>query len=122
MMMQPKSKKPDREFTQLYSMAPAKQIRAAVDMPLCYLGGAQTMDNVNTIMREGFDALALGRALIFDPNMINALQSGSVRNSGCTACNQCVTLMYTPEGTRCVLPGGHQGHAANLNTVPASAP
>lgn len=121
MMMQPKSKEPDREFTPLYSMDPAKQIRAAVDMPLCYLGGAQTMDNVNTIMDEGFDALALGRALIYDPNMINALQSGNLRNSGCTACNQCVTLMYTPEGTRCVLPSGHQGHAGELNTVPASA-
>lgn len=121
MMMQPKSKEPDREFTQLYSMDPAKQIRAAVDMPLCYLGGAQTMDNVNTIMDNGFDALALGRTLIFDPNMISALQSGGIRNSGCTACNQCVTLMYTPEGTRCVLPGGNQGHTGELNTVPASA-
>lgn len=121
MMLQPKSKEPDREFRQLYSMETAKQIRAAVDMPLCYLGGAQTMDNVNTVLDAGFDALGLGRSLIFDPNMINALQSGSMRNSGCTACNQCVTLMYTPEGTRCVLPGGNQGHAGDLNTVPASA-
>lgn len=121
MMMQPKSKEPDREFTQLYSMDPATQIRAAVDMPLCYLGGAQTMDNVNKVMGEGFDALGLGRALIFDPNMINALQSGSIRNSGCTACNQCVTLMYTPEGTRCLLPDGNQGHAGELNTIRASA-
>lgn len=121
MMMQPKSKEPAKEFKQLYSMDPAKQIRAAVDMPLCYLGGAQTMDNVNTIMNAGFDALALGRTLIFDPDMINALQSGSIRNSGCTACNQCVTLMYTAEGTRCVLPDGHQGHEGKLNTIPASA-
>ena len=93
MMMQPKSKEPDREFTQLYSMDPAQKIRAAVNMPLCYLGGAQTLDNVNRIMDNGFETLALGRALIFDPNLINALQSGSLRNSGCTACNQCVTLM-----------------------------
>jgi len=121
MMMQPKSKEPDREFRQLYSIDTAREIRAAVDMPLCYLGGAQTMDNVNSIMAEGFDALGLGRALIFDPNLINAMQSGSIRNSGCTACNQCVTLMYTPEGTRCVLPNGHQGHEAELNTAPASA-
>ena len=121
MMMQPKSKEPDREFTQLYSLPPAQQIRAAVDMPLCYLGGAQTMDNVNTIMSEGFDALGLGRALIFDPNLINSLQSGAIRNSGCTACNQCVTLMYTPGGTSCLEVGGHKGHAPELNTIPASA-
>lgn len=119
MMMQPKSKEPDREFKPLYSLETARQIRAAVKMPLCYLGGAQTMDNIESVMGEGFDTIGLGRALIFDPNMISALQSGSIRNSGCTACNQCVTLMYTPEGTRCVLPGGHQGHDAKLNTVPA---
>ncbi|NNC39045.1 MAG: NADH:flavin oxidoreductase [Hyphomonadaceae bacterium] len=120
MMMQPKSKEPDREFTPLYSMPPAKQIRAAVDMPLCYLGGLQNMDNANTIMDEGFDAMGLGRALIFDPGLINALQSGNIRNSGCTACNQCVTLMYTPGGTACVEDGGHKGHAPELNTQPAS--
>ena len=121
MMMQPKSKEPDREFTQLYSMDPALKIRAAVNMPLCYLGGAQTLDNVNRIMDNGFETLALGRALIFDPNLINALQSGSLRNSGCTACNQCVTLMYTPGGTACVEEGGHKGHDPALNIIPATA-
>ena len=121
MMMQPKSKEPDREFTPLYSMDPAKQIRAAVDMPLCYLGGMTNMDNANTIMDEGFDAMGLGRALIFDPGLINALQSGNIRNTGCTACNQCVTLMYTPGGTACVEDGGHKGHAPELNTTPAAA-
>ena len=121
MMMQPKSKEPDREFTQLYSMDPAQKIRAAVNMPLCYLGGAQTLDNVNRIMDNGFETLALGRALIFDPNLINALQSGSLRNSGCTACNQCVTLMYTPGGTACVEEGGHKGHDPALNIIPATA-
>jgi len=121
MMLQPKSKEPAREFKQLYSMDPAQQIRAAVDMPLCYLGGAQNMANVNRVMSEGFDAIGLGRALIFDPNLINVMQAGSLRNSGCTACNQCVTLMYTPGGTACVEEGGHKGHAPELNITPASA-
>ena len=121
MMLQPKSKEPAREFKQLYSMGPAQQIRAAVDMPLCYLGGAQNMANVNRVMSEGFDAIGLGRALIFDPNLINAMQAGSLRNSGCTACNKCVTMMYTPGGTACVEQGGHRGHAPELNTVAASA-
>ena len=120
MMMQPKSKKPDKVFKQLYS-DPAQQIRASVDMPLCYLGGAQNMANVNRVMSKGFEAIALGRALIFDPNLINTMQTGSLKNSGCTACNQCVLLMYTPGGTACVEEGGHKGHAPELNTIPASA-
>jgi 2,4-dienoyl-CoA reductase (NADPH2) len=121
MMLQKKSKEPAREFSQLYSLDTAKQIRAAVDMPLCYLGGAQDMDNIKTVMDEGFDAIGLGRPLIFDPNLINAMQSGNIRNAGCTACNQCVMLMYTPGGTACVEEGGHKGHAAELNTTRASA-
>ena len=121
MMMQPKSKEPAREFSQLYSMEPAKQIRAAVDMPLCYLGGAQSMDNVDTIMSSGFEALGLGRALIFDPNLINDLKSGAQTETGCTACNQCVMLMYTPGGTACVDPNGTRGHDSELNTTRASA-
>ena len=121
MMMQKKSKEPAREFSQLYSLNTAKQIRAAVDMPLCYLGGAQNLDNVNQVMDEGFDTIGLGRPLIFDPNLVNALQSGNVRNAGCTACNQCVMLMYTPGGTACVEEGGHRGHEPKLNTMRASA-
>jgi 2,4-dienoyl-CoA reductase (NADPH2) len=120
MLMQPKSKEPDKEFKQLYSLETAKKIRDAVDMPLCYLGGAQNISNINTVMSEGFDTIGLGRALIYDPNLVNSLQNGSVRNSGCTACNQCVTLMYTPGGTACVEDGGYSGHKSELNTIPAS--
>ena len=121
MMMQPKSKEPDREFKPLYSLETARQIRAAVDMPLCYLGGAQTMDNFNSVINEGFDAVGLGRALLYNPELIKGLETGSISNSGCTACNKCVTLMYAPGGTACVEVGGNPGHAPELNLIPASA-
>jgi len=120
MMMQKKSKEPDREFSQLYSMATAPKIRAAVDMPLCYLGGVQSMDNINSVLDAGFDTIGLGRALIFDPNLINNLKSGAQTETACTACNQCVMLMYTPGGTACVDPNGTRGHASDLNIVRAS--
>lgn len=120
MMMQKKSKEPDKEFSQLYSMATAPQIRAAVDMPLCYLGGVQSMDNINDVLDAGFDTIGLGRALIFDPNLVNDLKSGAQTETACTACNQCVMLMYSPGGTACVDPNGTRGHASDLNIVRAS--
>ncbi len=121
MMLQPKSKEPERAFRQLYSMEPAKQIRAAVNMPLCYLGGAKDLTSVDTVMAEGFDAIGMGRALIFNPNYINDLAGGKTAQNGCTACNQCVTMMYAPGGTTCIDPNGSRSHAADLNTVRASA-
>ena len=110
-----------RQFKQIYSMDTAPRIRAAVDMPLCYLGGIQSLENVNIAIGAGFDTIGLGRSLIFDPNLINDLKSGAQTETACTACNQCVLLMYTPGGTACVDSNGTRGHDANLNLARASA-
>ena len=87
-------------------------------LPLAYLGGVQSLGGARQAMADGFEAIALGRALVHDPGFVNALQNGSVTQSGCTACNRCVTMMYSPGGTSCVL--GTPGDA-NLNKIPAGA-
>ena len=120
MTMQKMTEPANVKFRELYLLEHAKKIRDAVKMPLCYLGGAQTLDNVNQVLDEGLDAIGMGRALIFDPSLINNLNNGSVSNAGCTACNQCVTMMYTPGGTACVEDGGFRGHDPKFNTIPAS--
>ena len=109
------------EFREMYLLEHAKKIRSAVNMPLCYLGGVQSLDNVNSALEAGLDAVALGRALVFNPNFINGMQDRTILSSGCTACNQCVTMMYTPGGTSCIDPNGMRGHASELNTIAASA-
>ncbi|MCW8193201.1 NADH:flavin oxidoreductase [Proteobacteria bacterium 005FR1] len=106
------------EFKEMYLLEHARKIRAAVNMPLAYLGGVKSADSIERAMAEGFDAVAIGRALIFDPNMVNEMQKGAVRESGCTSCNRCVSMMYTPGGTSCVL--GQPGDA-KLNSTPANA-
>lgn len=121
MAMQKMSEPANVEFRELYLLENAMKIRDAVKMPLCYLGGVQSLANTETALDAGMDAVALGRALLFDPGFINGMKNGLVSQSGCTACNQCVTLMYTPGGTSCVLPNGAKGHAPDLNTVRASA-
>ncbi len=94
---------PEVQFHENYLRDLAVQVRASVDMPLAYLGGVQSRSGVEQAMGDGFEAIALGRALIFDPQFVNRLQSGEVAQSGCTACNQCVTMMYTPAGTQCAI-------------------
>lgn len=104
--LQQLSEPKDVAFREDYLMANARRIRAAVKMPLAYLGGVVSRAGVEQAMDEGFDAVALGRALIYDPNFVNALRDGAIERSGCTACNYCVSMMYSPGGTSCVLTGG----------------
>ena len=54
-------------------------------------------------MRDGFDAVVMGRALIHQPDLLRDFASGALTRSGCTACNECVRMMYTKGGTRCPL-------------------
>ena len=105
------------EFRELYSLDYARKVRAAVKMPLAYLGGAKSLSSIEQVMSEGFDMVAMGRALIAEPGYVNKLANGEGRNNLCTACNRCVAMMYTPGGTSCVL--GKAGDAA-LNRVPAA--
>lgn len=106
-------------FRELYLLDDSRKVRAATRLPLAYLGGVKSLAAVEAVLAEGFDAVALGRALIHQPDLINAFASGAVRESGCTSCNRCVAMMYTPGGTSCVL--GQPGDAA-LNSRSAADP
>ncbi len=86
-------------------------------MPLAYLGGAKSLAAVHTAMAEGFDCVAMGRALIHDPDLVNKYRVGEATASGCTACNRCIVMMYSPGGTSCVL---REPNDASLNSTPAT--
>lgn len=115
MYLQQRFEKP-REFKPLYLLKYARQIRAAVNVPLAYLGGLTSAEGVSTLCDEGFDLMAMGRVLIHDPAWVRDLQHGALTQSGCTACNRCVAMMYTEGGTSCVL--GRAGDPV-LNSLPA---
>ncbi|MCA3858708.1 MAG: NADH:flavin oxidoreductase, partial [Burkholderia sp.] len=104
-------------FREMYFLEHSKRVRAAVRMPLAYLGGVRSRDNVERAMREGFDAVALARALVFEPGFVNGLRDGRLVQSGCTSCNRCVVSMYTPGGTACVL---REPNDPAPNRVPAA--
>jgi 2,4-dienoyl-CoA reductase-like NADH-dependent reductase (Old Yellow Enzyme family) len=107
-------------FREMYLLEHSRKVRAAVKLPLAYLGGVRSSANVAQAMDEGFDAVALARALLFEPEFVNRLRdSGEAAPgpaSGCTSCNRCVVSMYTPGGTTCVL---QRENDPALNRVPA---
>ncbi|MBC8651951.1 NADH:flavin oxidoreductase [Pseudomonas sp. MTM4] len=91
------------EFRELYLLEHSRRIRQAVKVPLAYLGGVTSLRGVQQVLDEGFDALALGRALIAEPDLVAKFSLGASQQGICTACNRCVAMMYTPGGTSCVL-------------------
>lgn len=110
---------PKLRFHELYLREPSLRVRAAVKLPLVYLGGAKSLQGIARVMADGFDGIALGRALIHDPEFVNKLKNGTVSVSACTACNECVVTMYGASGTHCVLQGA-LADAARLNRQPAA--
>jgi 2,4-dienoyl-CoA reductase (NADPH2) len=109
---------PRVRFHEMYFLEHSRKVRATVKMPLAFLGGVKSLRSVEQAMAEGFDCVVMGRALIHDPALVSKFHAGIATESGCTSCNQCVVMMYTPGGTACVL---REPNDPELNRTPAAA-
>lgn len=97
----------DLAFRELYFLEDSRVIRQAVRMPLAYVGGVKSLSGVEQLMVEGFDCVALARALIHDPGLVEHFRTGKVTRSACNSCNACVAKIYDPAGVSCVLGPPH---------------
>ena len=108
------------DFRELYLLENALKILEEVRVPLCYLGGVQSVEAAQAVCGHGFEAIAMGRALIHDASLISGFEDGSKVRSGCTACNECVAQLHAPAGVYCVLgskpnPQDHQMRARDAH-------
>jgi 2,4-dienoyl-CoA reductase-like NADH-dependent reductase (Old Yellow Enzyme family) len=88
-------------YEEAYLLPYARQFRAALSMPLILLGGINRLDTVRSALAEGFELVAMGRALLREPDLLARWQEGDERESLCVHCNKCMATIY--RGTRCVL-------------------
>jgi len=88
-------------FEEAYFLPDARRFRAALRMPLILLGGVNRLDTIHRAMAEGFEFVAMGRALLREPDLVNKLRSGRSTQALCIHCNKCVPTIY--RGTHCVL-------------------
>jgi 2,4-dienoyl-CoA reductase-like NADH-dependent reductase (Old Yellow Enzyme family) len=75
-------------------------------MPLILLGGITNRETMDLAMAEGFDFVAMGRALLAEPDLINRIQADGDAHSvlsACTHCNKCMATIYSH--THCVVTG-----------------
>ncbi|HUY86610.1 MAG TPA: NADH:flavin oxidoreductase [Acidimicrobiales bacterium] len=88
-------------FEEAYLLPLARQFREVLTIPLILLGGITRMDTVTMAMNEGFEFVAIGRALLREPDLINKFERAESTSSLCIHCNKCMPTIY--KGTHCVL-------------------
>lgn len=86
-------------FEEAYFREKALRFREAVSMPLMLLGGINRLATMEQAMADGFDFVAMGRALLREPDLVDRLQSGRATAGVCIHCNRCMPTIYS--GTRC---------------------
>ncbi|MCR5977658.1 NADH:flavin oxidoreductase [Gordonia jinghuaiqii] len=91
-------------YQPLYFRDHARQFRQALNMPLVLLGGVTDHAGMTTAMTDGFEFVAMARALLREPDLINRIQMDLATTSLCIHCNLCAASIFT--GTRCPLAVG----------------
>ena len=90
------------EFSENFFLPLAKQVRKSTDLPLVYVGGVISAQGIEEVMDAGFDMIAIGRALIAEPDFIQKVNNDTRHRSPCDQCNICVGYMEKT-GVSCVL-------------------
>lgn len=90
-------------YHEAYLLRDARKFRAELTMPLILLGGITNRETMDRAMAEGFDFVAMGRALLAEPDLINRIKADSSIKSACTHCNRCMPTIY--RHTHCVVTG-----------------
>ena len=88
---------PTVPFSEGYFLEEAKQFRAALKLPLIYVGGLISRSKMEEVLAAGFQGLQMARALVHDTDFVNKLHSGELECSGCRHSNYCIGRMYTLE-------------------------
>jgi 2,4-dienoyl-CoA reductase-like NADH-dependent reductase (Old Yellow Enzyme family) len=92
---------PEYPFEEGFFLPMARQFRAALSMPLILLGGINERATVDGALAEGFDFVAMARALLREPDLPNRMATDERAVGLCIHCNKCLPTIYS--GTRCVL-------------------
>jgi 2,4-dienoyl-CoA reductase-like NADH-dependent reductase (Old Yellow Enzyme family) len=88
-------------YQEAYLLDSARQFRAAMKLPLVLLGGISTKATMDRAMAEGFEFVAMARALLREPDLLNRMQAEPTTRSLCIHCNKCMPTIFS--GTHCVL-------------------
>jgi 2,4-dienoyl-CoA reductase-like NADH-dependent reductase (Old Yellow Enzyme family) len=98
-------------YREAYLLDLARKFRAELSMPLILLGGITNRETMDLAMAEGFEFVAMGRALLAEPDLINRIAADGEKHSvrsACTHCNLCMPTALNSRRsvrTHCVVTG-----------------
>lgn len=109
-------------YEDLYMLPAARQFVPVMrNTKLVLLGGITNRDHLDAGMREGFDFVAMGRALLREPGLVNAMRADPSVRSRCTHNNKCMVTVFGR--THCVLdPEQRYGAVSTPQEIPVVVP
>jgi 2,4-dienoyl-CoA reductase-like NADH-dependent reductase (Old Yellow Enzyme family) len=109
-------------YEDLYMLPAARQFVPLMrNTKLVLLGGITNRGHLETGAREGFDFMAMGRALLREPDLVNAMIDDPGVRSRCTHNNKCMVTVFGR--THCVLdPAQRYGAVSTLEMPKATVP
>lgn len=100
-------------YEDLYMLANARQFVPTMrNTKLILLGGITNREHIETGMREGFDFVAMARALLREPDLVAQMIADPGVRSRCTHNNKCMVTVFGR--THCVLDPGQRYGAAKM--------
>ncbi|GAA3137798.1 NADH:flavin oxidoreductase [Planomonospora alba] len=88
-------------YREAFLLESARRFRAALTMPLVLLGGISERATMDRAMAEGFEFVAMARALLREPDLLNRMRAEPATRPLCIHCNKCMPTVFS--GTHCVL-------------------
>ncbi len=89
-------------FTEGYFLKDALRFREVLKLPLVYVGGLISREKIDEVLSNGFEMVAIARALIKDPDFIKKLYDKELSRSECDICNYCIAVMYSRQAA-CIM-------------------
>ena len=84
-----------------YLLEHAAKVREALTSPMVLLGGITDRASMDLAMQAGFEFVAMGRALLREPDLVNRIAADATTPSLCIHCNRCMPTNFV--GTHCPL-------------------
>lgn len=88
---------PSEPFKEAYFLEDALKFRAALKMPLVYVGGLVSREKIDEVLNDGFEFVSMARALLNDPAFVNRMKEDTQARCDCGHSNYCIARMYSIE-------------------------